>query len=147
MEGRPPGAGLVDEVLLEAMLGVGTESEDDGEQEEVLFGADDGGPAAEVGVLEARAVDADVGDTHRVGEADGDPDGVARALGSLCGRGVGVVGDVRQRLEKDPGGGVRGVRARECRGLARDGADLVDGFWIIMDHRAGWRRSVPGVRD
>ena len=136
VESWPPGAGLVDEVLLEALLGVGTENEDDGEQEEVLLGADDGRPAVEVGVLEAGAVDADVGDAQRVGEADGDPDGVARAGGGIRGGGVGVVGDIRQRFEKDPGAGGRRVGARERRGSAGGGEDLVDGVCIKIEHRA-----------
>ena len=79
MEGRPAGPGPVDEVLLEDLLGVGAEDEDDREDEEVLLGADDGRPVGEVGVGEAWAVDADVGEGRRVGEADGELDGVTFA--------------------------------------------------------------------
>ena len=141
VEGRPAGPGPVDEVLLEALLGVGAEDEDDGEDEEVLLGADDGRPVGEVGVGEAWAVDADVGEAQRVGGADGDPEGVARAGGGLRGGGVGVVGDVPQRLEEEPGGRRgRGVAGRERRGLGGGGEDLADPFRVQIEHRAPRRR-------
>lgn len=151
VEGRPPGPGPVDEVLLEALLGVGAEDEDDREDEEVLLGADDGGPVGEVGVGEAGAVDADVGEAQRVGGADGDPDGVARAGGGLRGGGVRVVGDVPQRLQQEPGGGRGcGVAGRERRGLGGGGEDLADPFCVQIQHRAprrgDWSIGVWGSR-
>lgn len=128
-ERRAPRARLVDEVLVEPLPGVGGGFEGDGEEEEVLLRADDAGPAGEVGLLEAGAVDAHVGDAERVGDADGDMDGVAGARGGLGGAGVGPVGDVPQRLEEDPGGGRGGGGgARERRGSAGRGEDLADGL-------------------
>lgn len=74
------------------------------QEEELLLGADDARLIGVVGMCEARAVDAGVGEGRRVREADRELDGVAFARLS-SGRGeVVAVGEVNPCLEEDPGG-------------------------------------------
>ena len=77
-------------------LVVGAELECDPEEEEVLVGADHAGPLVEVGVREARAVDAHVGDSRRVGDEEGGLDGVAGARGGFGSGGAGAVSGSRR---------------------------------------------------
>ena len=88
------------------------------------MGADYAGPLREVGLLDARAVDANAGDTRRVGGAEGGLDGVAGPRDGFGGGGVGAVSDVRQRLQEDPVGGGCIRAARERRGPAGGGEKL-----------------------
>ena len=83
------------------------------QEKELLLGAGNVRLAGEVGVLEVRAVDADVGEGRRVGEADGDLDGVASARLSLGRGGVGTVREVNPGVEEGPGGeAIGGVQLR-----------------------------------
>ena len=78
--------GLVQEVLARPPHQPGGPVEWQVQEKELLLRADNAWLAGEVGVLEAGAVDAHVGERRRVREADGDLDGVAFAcLGSSRG--------------------------------------------------------------
>ena len=81
-----PRNGLVHVVLAGPPHELGGPVERQVQEKELFLGANNAWLAGEVGVLEAGAVDAHVGERRRVREADGDLDGVAFAcLGSSRG--------------------------------------------------------------
>lgn len=93
---RLAAAGLVDEVLMEhtirrssgAASNSGAEGEGQAEEDEVFLSGDDLGHTFEILALESRAMDAEVGDGRRIGEVEGDPDGVAGARHGFSGSGI-----------------------------------------------------------
>lgn len=119
----------VDEVI-PCPAGEGGEGiEGDDEEEEVGVGGDDLGRGAEE--VEARAVDAEVGEERRACGAEGDLDGEACAGCGLGGGGVGEVADVAPYVDENPvrrRGGAVGIG--KWRGNQRRRHDQGGGDWI-----------------
>ena len=102
---------------------LGADGEGEAEEDEALGRGVDLGLHREVLAVEPGAVDAEVGDGRRVGQAEGELEGVAGAGNGFGGGGVLADGEVGLLVEENPGG-VAGAGASDDGWLEGGGEEV-----------------------